>query len=230
MIATFLFLSSYLETDGENATIKPWLWIAMFLVGALLKSVLENLYLSFLGKIYIRTQALLTQLMFEHSLRIRLKAEASGEKPSSQATTPSTPSILEYGKSSPIIDNTSEYGHTTRDENVTQTSSTVTASSLEASQTILKGSIKGKAKVDSKSAKIAKTYTGDTENLTGRINNLASSDLDAMMDGANFLTFGMTVFRYTSHSEGLFFFATVLFVPLQIVLSIIFLTTVLGRR
>ena len=151
--------------------------------------------------IVVRCQALLTQLVFEHSLRIRLKAEASGDRSSAQAATPSTPSIVEEefcGESSTVADNASDFGHNEPDENVTQTSSTVMASSLQASEATLKGSIKGKAKADSKDAvplETAKKHTGDAENILGRINNLVSSDLDAILDGADFLTFGMTIFR-----------------------------------
>ena len=142
--------------------------------------------------IIVRIQGLLTQLVFEHSLRIRMKAEASGHKPSSQAATPSTPSIAE--ESSPTVDNASEYGHPVRDENETQTSSspTVMGSSQEASQFTLKGSIKGKDKAED--AETPKKRTGDAKNLLGRINNLVSSDLDAIVDGVDFLNIGMIIF------------------------------------
>ena len=142
--------------------------------------------------ILVRIQGLLTQLVFEHSLRIRMKAEGSGHEPFSQAPTPSTASIAE--ESSLTADRTSEYGHTARDENETQTSSSPTAigSSPEASQSTLKGSIKGKDKTED--AETPKKRTGDAKNLLGRINNLVSSDLDAIVDGVDFLTIGMIIF------------------------------------
>ena len=224
-------LQSYLETDGGNATTKPWLWIVLFLVGALLKSVLEHWYLYLETVVLVRIQGLLTQLVFEHSLRIRMKAEVSGHKPSSQASTPSTPSIAE--ESSPTADNASEYGHPVRDENETQTSSspTMMASSREASQSTLTGSIKGKGRGDSEDAHTPKKHTRDAKNLMGRINNLVSSDLDAIVDGVDFLTVGMTIFRNLIHDDRVFtVYTTVLFVPLQIILSVIFLSNVLGWR
>ena len=140
--------------------------------------------------------------MFEHSLRIRMKAEASGYKSSSQAATPSTPSIAE--ESSPTADNALEYGHPVRDENETQTSSspTVMASSREASQSTLKGSIKGKGRADLEDTQTPKKHTRDAKNLLGRINNLVSSDLDAIVDGVDFLTAGMTIFRNLIHNDG----------------------------
>ncbi|KXN82428.1 ATP-binding cassette transporter abc4 [Leucoagaricus sp. SymC.cos] len=47
----------YIESDGRDATIKPWFWILWLML--------------------VHTEGLLTQLIFEHSLRIRMKAEAS---------------------------------------------------------------------------------------------------------------------------------------------------------
>lgn len=139
----------------------------------------------------VRIQALLIQLVLEHSLRIRLKAESSGDRPFSRVVTPSTSSIIEErsGEASPESDSASEYYHAARDENETQGSSTVVGRlSRNASQT----KSKGKRKANSKDA--ARRRTRDTENLLGRINNLVTSDLDAIADGIDFLTFGINIF------------------------------------
>ncbi|KAF8876201.1 hypothetical protein CPB84DRAFT_1853019 [Gymnopilus junonius] len=221
---------AYLETDGENATIKPWLWIAVLFLGPAIKGVSEhwNLYLQTV--VLVRIQALLTQLVFEHSLRIRLKAEASSDKPAPSASGTSTPKTMdseeeaELSRESTLAsgsegDISEEGEHAAREENETQSTSTAVASSAapsrDASQaTALKESAKGKGKADSDaehpvSVDAATKQTKDAENLLGRINNLVTSDLDAIVDGTDFLVF-------------------VLYIPIQILFSIVFLTQVLG--
>ena len=161
--------------------------------------------------IVVRFQALLTQLVFDHSLRMRLKAEASGDNSSSQAE---TLSIIQeaFSRESSIISDASGFSHTARDET-------------------LEGSVKGKA--NSKGLipdKAAKKHTGNAKDLVGKINNLVSSDLDAISDGADFLTFGMVHFPKFGRPTRLIVYTTVLSLPLQVILSIIFLSKVLGWR
>ena len=200
----------YLETDGENATIKPWLWILIIFLGAIIRSTAEhwNLYLQTV--VLVRIQALLTQLVFEHSLRIRLKAEASGSEDKAATSGTSTPKTVDTAEESsraatpsPDLEHESSDGerdgHQARDENETQSTSTVVGPSRDASQATLtpasrSGSVKGKSKADTKGvqtpAEDPKKKSKDAENLLGRINNLVTSDLDAIVDGTTFLTFG----------------------------------------
>ena len=200
----------YLETDGENATIKPWLWIFIIFLGAIIRSTAEhwNLYLQTV--VLVRIQALLTQLVFEHSLRIRLKAEASGSEDKAATSGTSTPKTVDTAEESsraatpsPDLEHESSDGerdgHQARDENETQSTSTVVGPSRDASQATLtpasrSGSVKGKSKADTKGvqtpAEDPKKKSKDAENLLGRINNLVTSDLDAIVDGTTFLTFG----------------------------------------
>ncbi|KAF8994841.1 P-loop containing nucleoside triphosphate hydrolase protein [Hymenopellis radicata] len=58
-------LLAYIETRGEDAFIRPYVWILFLLFGP--------------AKIIVRLQALLTELVFEHSLRIRMKAAVPEE-------------------------------------------------------------------------------------------------------------------------------------------------------
>ncbi|KAF8969860.1 hypothetical protein BDZ97DRAFT_1902271 [Flammula alnicola] len=67
----------YLEAGGAGESIRPWVWISFLLVGPLLQSVSEHWSMFTETKIRVRLQAVLTQLVFEHSLRIRLKPETS---------------------------------------------------------------------------------------------------------------------------------------------------------
>ncbi|KAF9001810.1 hypothetical protein BDZ89DRAFT_1146638 [Hymenopellis radicata] len=62
------------ETRGEDAFVRPYVWILFLLFGPLLASVAIQWYMFTAVKIIARLQALLTELVFEHSLRIRMKA------------------------------------------------------------------------------------------------------------------------------------------------------------
>ncbi|KAF8994369.1 hypothetical protein BDZ89DRAFT_1123364 [Hymenopellis radicata] len=67
-------LLAYIETRGEDAFIRPYVWILFLLFGPVLASIVFQRYFVTVAKIIVRLQALLTELVFEHSLRIRMKA------------------------------------------------------------------------------------------------------------------------------------------------------------
>lgn len=179
----FIYLYSYMETRGENATIKPWLWVLLFFVGAIVNSVLQHWELYIQTVVLVRAQALLTHLVFEHSLRIRLKAETSGDAPVSRPITPSAASITGEQDEEPTIIT----GSIPEDDDG-ETSSSTAALSQEANQATDMASNKGKAKAVPEGEE-AKNHNGDTENLTGRINNLVTSDLASIINGTDFLSF-----------------------------------------
>ncbi|KIJ38971.1 hypothetical protein M422DRAFT_258389 [Sphaerobolus stellatus SS14] len=120
----------YLENDKPDTGIQPWFWIIFLFVGPMLNSLCNQWY-TFVGtRVQVRASALLTQLIFEHSLRIRMKAEVS-DKDS-----------------------------------------------------------KGKGKDDAKESKSRKKRG---EHLTGKINNLITSDLEQIGDGRDFLAVASTL-------------------------------------
>lgn len=108
---------------------------------------------------------MITQLVFEHALRIRMKSEPSESPPSQPSTsvpTPDTASIAE-----------STSGHSPDGTEVTQGTSTTLASEATAPE-VDKASMKGEEKKP-------------TGNLVGKINNLVSTDLNNIIDGRDFL-------------------------------------------
>ncbi|KDR83115.1 hypothetical protein GALMADRAFT_238938 [Galerina marginata CBS 339.88] len=202
---------SYLETKGSGSPIKPWVWISLMFIGPLAQSIFDHWNLYVQTKIRVRLAALVTQLVFEHSLRIRLKAETEATETVDSHPT-STPAGSDDGQTS-TADGTSisEREHISRDDNESEFTqgSTVVAASREASSS--QDTVKGATKVKSKPAQTPSTTkkSGDAENLIGRINNLVTSDLENLAEGCDFM--------------GFFFLA-----PLQITLSMIFLYRILG--
>ncbi|KAG8899583.1 hypothetical protein FRC01_010451, partial [Tulasnella sp. 417] len=81
-------LLHYLETGGEGAVYKPWVWITGLFLAPVLGTVGFQLYLFITKRLLVHTEALVTQLVFEHSLKIRIKFEiGNGSACASRAAT-----------------------------------------------------------------------------------------------------------------------------------------------
>ncbi|KAK7029004.1 hypothetical protein VNI00_014714 [Paramarasmius palmivorus] len=70
-------LLNYIEKGGEGAVIRPWFWIALLFTGPFVHSLATNRYEFIASRLSVRVEAILTQLIFEHSLRIRPQSEKS---------------------------------------------------------------------------------------------------------------------------------------------------------
>uniref|UniRef100_A0A8H8CG88 P-loop containing nucleoside triphosphate hydrolase protein n=1 Tax=Psilocybe cubensis TaxID=181762 RepID=A0A8H8CG88_PSICU len=70
---------SYIENGGEGATIRPWFWILCLFCGPSFDSILFQWYIFLATRTLTHTEALMTQLIFEHSLRVRFTADSSEE-------------------------------------------------------------------------------------------------------------------------------------------------------
>jgi hypothetical protein len=183
---------SYIESRGENALVRPWVWVSLMFLGPFVGTLVMQWYtfltvrcftlfiissklLTFLKtRSLVRAQAIITQLVFEHSLRIRMKAETSGTPPPSTAPTPDTASLVDASESTEVAeeDAGSQASPSTADE-------TLRASSASTSS-------KGKQKAASEPEKPEKEDKKDS-NLVGKINNLVATDLENIIDGRDFL-------------------------------------------
>ncbi|KAH9028060.1 hypothetical protein EDB83DRAFT_1910199 [Lactarius deliciosus] len=195
-------LLRYLETRGEGALVRPWVWVSYLFLGPALGTMAFQWYIFIATGTIVRVTAIVTQLVFEHALRIRVKAETSSSPAStpdatpdarSEASTPDSGSVVEINIVSEEVGGSSEE---TRSEQ-----STITASSM-------KGKRK-EAAPGSDSGKEDSDEPGDSSNLVGKMNNLVSTDLENLVDGRDFLLL-------------------VLYFPLQIVVSVWFLYNILG--
>ncbi|KAF8963033.1 multidrug resistance-associated ABC transporter [Flammula alnicola] len=203
---------SYLETGGNGADpdIRPWFWILCMFLGPAFRAVAFQWYIFIATRTLVRTEALLTQLVFEHSLRIRLKAESSSEKGDrihdrDTSTVVGTPDTVSISESSAAGSNADE-----------EESVTATAASRESSgdaQSSQAPTLKGKAKdtgSKSPSAKPEKKGSAESDsNLIGKINNLVTTDLTNIVEARDFIVL-------------------LIFVPLHIALCTTFLYQVLG--
>ncbi|KAL4242609.1 hypothetical protein ABKN59_011139 [Abortiporus biennis] len=81
-------LLNFMETGGENTVVRPWFWIAWMFFGPMLSSVANGRYFYTLSVIIAKGRSIMTQLMFDHALRLRMKADATeaSSSPSTVAT------------------------------------------------------------------------------------------------------------------------------------------------
>ncbi|KAH9059056.1 hypothetical protein EDB87DRAFT_1577854 [Lactarius vividus] len=188
---------SYLETRGEGAVVRPWVWVAYIFLGPALGTIAFQCYNFIATGTLVRVTAIVTQLVFEHALRIRVKAETSLSPEAtptatpevrSEATTPDSGSVVEIN----IV--SEEAGGS--DEETRSEQSKIAASSINGERK------EENSRSDSDEA-------GGSSNLVGKMNNLVSTDLENLGDGRDFLLL-------------------VLYIPLQMVICIWFLCSILG--
>jgi hypothetical protein len=104
--------ASYIETNGSGAIIRPWFWIFLLFAGPTFGSIATQwskfIYVRFVlpcisdershdgqNRVSIQTEAILTEFVFEHSLRVRVKAETSERMSDSEANEATAPSLPE---------------------------------------------------------------------------------------------------------------------------------------
>ncbi|VDB89909.1 unnamed protein product [Peniophora sp. CBMAI 1063] len=177
-------LLAYIETGGEGATVRPWVWISLMFFGPAVSTILMQLYTWITTATLVRIEGMITQLIFEHSLRIRMKAEVSGSTPApSAAPTPDTASLA--GDADTVVgEDVSHIG---------EASSTTVAESSGSSD---------------KESKAAAADEEKGDNLVGKINNLVAVDLDNIVDGRDLAL--LFVFTPVSIAASVYFLYLVL--------------------
>ncbi|KAJ3564973.1 hypothetical protein NP233_g7938 [Leucocoprinus birnbaumii] len=206
------FLLKYLEKEASATDLRPWVWIILLFLGPLFASLCFQGYIFFATRTLVRCEAIITQLVFEHALRIRVKAETEKGPHVAAVVEPSTPvseSVAETDESE-----TSSHDNATEHSRQTTTASTQTTSgvTLRADSPSVK-SVASKATQQNNDSDTNKdeTFEGTSSasNLVGRINNLVTTDLGNIIDARD-LTF------------------VVVYIPLQITLCMAFLYVLLG--
>ncbi|KAJ7293178.1 hypothetical protein C8J57DRAFT_1703993 [Mycena rebaudengoi] len=198
-------LLDYLEHPDSNPTIKPWFWILWLFIGPMVASTALQWYIFNATGALVRCEALITQLVFEHSLRIRVKAEIAEKSSSSGTTTPEeSVSGLEQEETTGSGDETL---HVTDDAQ--SRDGTLQGSSSIKSITSSKGKGKDKGKDKTATPKPDDENSSNADNLVGMITNLVTTDLGNITESRDFL------------------FVVVL-IPMSVFFCVIFLYLVLG--
>ncbi|KAF8682983.1 P-loop containing nucleoside triphosphate hydrolase protein [Rhizoctonia solani] len=199
------YILRYLESPSDPDVLRPWFWVLWLLLGPIIASIAFQWYIFIKMGSVVRAIGMISQLLFEHSLRIRMVAQVAGgstsKTPSAVTPTIDAASIAENEQ----INAENSGGLQTAEEQETDstnhTAETSNAQTLVASTS----SVKGQDKVDDKS----KEEGSGSSNLVGKINNLMSTDLDNVTEGCDFLFL-------------------VVYAPVQIIFSVFFLYKILG--
>lgn len=127
----------------------------------------------------MRVSAIVTQLVFEHALRIRVKAETTSSPRATPAVTPEAPSETATPDNVSVADNIGpETTGRSGEENERSTTSL---------------GIKGKQKEEFPAGLPSdddNEDSGKASNLVGKMNNLVSTDLENIIEGRDFLLLG----------------------------------------
>lgn len=174
----------------------------------------------------MRTEGIITQLVFNHALRIRMKAElpeSTGTESSNPSTTASSPDNVSITEQPAAVE-ASETSNRSGDETLAQSSSASVKSSSES----CKGKKKAKEVPEDKSTPPVARKEATADNLVGKINNLVTTDLTNITDARDFLLLcehTSSFCRSCQCADGL---GSVVYVPLQVALSVWFLYSILG--
>ncbi|KAG8687950.1 hypothetical protein FRC08_011696, partial [Ceratobasidium sp. 394] len=198
------FLLKYLQSPAEPGFFRPWVWILWLFLGPVIGSIAMQWYIFVTTGSLVRAEGMLTQLLFEHSLRIRMVAEVSGgsgaKTPKSATPRGETPSVsgdtaVEESEGSAGEASASHAAEGSNTQTLVASTSSITS--------------KGKGKDEDKDKKKEEEKDADSSNLVGKINNLMSTDLGNITEGRDFLF-------------------VLIFSPVQIIISVIFLYNILG--
>ncbi|KAJ7680686.1 hypothetical protein DFH06DRAFT_1163946 [Mycena polygramma] len=109
-------LLNYLENPTQESFMKPWFWILLLFVGPSVWSLSFQWYIFISTRIMAHTTAIITQLVFEHALRIRVKSE-TGDKPGAASGGPSEKANANLlGKMTNLV--TTDLGHINEARNI----------------------------------------------------------------------------------------------------------------
>jgi ABC-type multidrug transport system fused ATPase/permease subunit len=146
----------YLESEGEGQTFKPILWIALLLVGPTIGSLAIQGYVFLNTRFLVRSEAILTQLLFDHALRLRMKDSTDDQSDGSDDKVPTV--------NVENVDSTGENGDSSDTE--------VGSSNGSGTKTNKKDNV---AKAEEEAAK------SNGQGLAGKINVLISSDVESIL-------------------------------------------------
>lgn len=177
-------LLEYLGNNGEGATVKPWAWIASVFLSLPLfevpssdpsrqlffapfaSTVIMQQYQMVLARATVQLEAIFTQLILQHALRIRVVAESKTDVSTSTTTSTRVPSVAETSTAAPSV---AELSPETPPSETADTVSIPAESETKAAP--------GRPLDEADGGK----------SLVGRMNNLISSDLQTIGRASEFM-------------------------------------------
>ncbi|KAJ8520559.1 hypothetical protein ONZ45_g2613 [Pleurotus djamor] len=216
----------YMEKNGEDAFVRPWVWLIWLFCGPMIYSTSFQAYIFYATRNLVWVEAIITQLIFEHALRIRVKAETKSSSSSVKASSESG-SASASGSSTPAASTSALPVQESEHDRDISTASTIVDPNEASSDS--SGTIGGKTLVGTLRKKLRSPFSRKEKaatpepkpvpkaiaddsaegNLVGKLNNLISTDLGNITDGRDFIML-------------------IVYAPLQLALGISFLYVILG--
>ncbi|KAJ7657332.1 ABC transporter transmembrane region-domain-containing protein [Mycena polygramma] len=158
-------LLRYIETQDQEADVRPWAWILVIFLAPVVGLIGDQLSAFINTRSLVRADAIITQLVFAHSLRIRVKAETTANDASAVETSPSdTPPA---STASTTRAPTPQNPESSRSNNVSPA---------------LRGGVKS-ASAEPAPQPVKAESKKPEGTLVGKINNLVTVDLANIVDG-----------------------------------------------
>ncbi|KAG9012444.1 hypothetical protein FRB94_006059 [Tulasnella sp. JGI-2019a] len=165
-------LLAYIETRGQDAIVRSWVWVLALFLAPVATSIAWQWYAYKTVQIIVRTEGIITQLIFEHALKIRLNDETQSEDSGSVKTMPA------------VVAPQTEHGNTS-DESVTHSSDENSGTTMVVGETESPTN-SDTPSVGSQTKEHAKPIA-EGSNLIGNMTNLVSTDLGNITDARDFL-------------------------------------------
>ncbi|KAH6912895.1 ATP-binding cassette transporter [Coprinopsis sp. MPI-PUGE-AT-0042] len=167
-------LLHYLEMGGRDSIVKPWFWILPLFFGPYISATAFQFQTYVATHVLVQVECILTQLVLEHSLRIRGKPDTnnSNEMQSNESALTSAEPTMADSASSVGTQVGSEADTLAQSQGDAR--STASASSSKPNKT-------------STSEPTTEKGSGSADNLIGKIINLVTSDLANITDARDFL-------------------------------------------
>ncbi|KJA23280.1 hypothetical protein HYPSUDRAFT_201568 [Hypholoma sublateritium FD-334 SS-4] len=171
------YILDYLETGKSSfkSDIRPWFWILSMFLGPVIRSLTFQWYSFINTKTLIQGEAILTQLIFEHSLRIQFKVE-----------NPDTKSGRSHGQESATAIAVPETAPTTEASIPTEDGEGNITVKAGSSSKPSKGKRASVSKVKKDGTKL-KEMKAESANLIGKLNNLVTTDMRNILETRDFL-------------------------------------------
>ncbi|KAI4523407.1 P-loop containing nucleoside triphosphate hydrolase protein, partial [Schizophyllum commune Loenen D] len=84
----------YIENGAAELTLRPWFWVALLFVGPTVSSFALQWYIHLATRTTIRAEAIITQLIYEHALRLRTSTGSNKQSTSEDDARPDTDNFL----------------------------------------------------------------------------------------------------------------------------------------
>ena len=231
-------LLSYMEKNGEDFKYRPIVWVVLLFVGPVIGSLSIQFYVFIQTRGLVRMESVLTQLVFDHSLRLRMKESTGGDEEeksdgeeNGQATGPLI-SIEEVVDHAPGMPEDLVHGDAPVEEEIVALELDNAAHSNGLSESndstevgSSEGSRKGKA-VDRKAQADKEAEQAKSQGIAGKINVLIAADVPAVLEGGS--SRAMLVILSSDSSSGRDLPVVFVYAPLQLCLCTYFLYKILS--